>query len=199
GVLLAARAAAVDVLRRLAADSHGRLSGGRERLDLAYEPRLSPEGAAEPPPADPSAAAEALAEALRRARRREIRAGMSLVGPHRDDVRFLLDGHEAGPYASRGQKRTAALSLRLAEAGYLELRLGEAPVLLLDDVLSELDAPRAHAVLGVTERADQAMITTTDLDGFDREFLSRATLLRVEAGTVTAAAPPGTGGGDGAA
>jgi DNA replication and repair protein RecF len=188
-VLVAGRAKAVEALSRLALESQARLSGGAETLEITYEPRLEPDGASEPlPSAEVPDAADALAEHLRRSRRREIRAGMSLVGPHRDDVRFVLNGHEAGPYASRGQKRSIALSLRLAEAGYLEAHLGEKPVLLLDDVLSELDEPRRRAVLAAINGADQAMITTTDLDVFGEEFLAGATLYRVEAGQVTRAA-----------
>ena len=79
------------------------------------------------------------------ARRREVAAGATLVGPHRDDVALLLGDRPAGRYASRAQQRSIALALRLAEADLLRQRAGEAPILLLDDLFSELDAARREA------------------------------------------------------
>src|SRR5260370_29958229 len=118
------RATAVRELAPEAARRHAEIGAG-ERLELAY---LGP-------PEDMAAAVHnSLAEDLRR--------GSTSIGPHRDDVRILLDGHEARGYGSQGQQRTAVVSLKLAEAELVARRTGERPVLLLDDVLSELDLER---------------------------------------------------------
>ena len=86
----------------------------------------------------------------------------SLVGPHRDDLRLTVGGLDVGQFGSRGQVRTAALSLRLAEAGHLRSVLGEEPLLLLDDVLSELDGQRRQHVLEAACRAEQALVTVVE-------------------------------------
>ncbi len=100
---------------------------------------------------------------------------MTLVGPHRDEVRFLIDDVDAGVYGSRGQQRTAALALKLAEVELMHRETGEQPVLLLDDILSELDARRRHFVLNrLNEGLDQALVTATDLHVFPPEFLGNA-------------------------
>jgi DNA replication and repair protein RecF len=108
---------------------------------------------------------------------------MTLIGPHRDDARFVINGMDAGVYGSRGQQRTTALALKLAEVGFMEGRTGEHPVLLLDDVLSELDGHRRSYLMRVLEEgAQQSIITTTDLHALSRPFLQRCRLWRVEMG-----------------
>jgi DNA replication and repair protein RecF len=176
--LLIARAAACERLSPLAAASHTRLSGERETLAVAYAPRFdwSPARIAT---ASPEEIAETLTERLRATQARDIGAGLTLTGPHRDDVTLTLDGEPAASFASRGQQRTAALALRLAEAALLHERTGERPVLLLDDVLSELDEARRASVLGAID-ADQALITSADADRFGEGFASQ--VWRVEAG-----------------
>jgi DNA replication and repair protein RecF len=119
---------------------------------------------------------------------RDAAAGVTLVGPHRDDLAMTLGGEAASAFASRGQQRTAALALRLAEARLLHDRTGERPVLLLDDVLSELDAARRESVLAAID-ADQALITGTDADRFAAPFVARAQLYGVTSGTARAAPP----------
>jgi DNA replication and repair protein RecF len=83
------------------------------------------------------------------------------VGPHRDDIAFRLDGHSLSAFGSQGQQRTAVLALKVAEYGELEARSGEAPLLLLDDVLSELDPERQRAFLSAVGTFGQAFVTTT--------------------------------------
>jgi DNA replication and repair protein RecF len=109
---------------------------------------------------------------------------MTLAGPHRDDLLLTLGGEPAASFASRGQQRTAALALRLAEARFLRERSGERPVLLLDDVLSELDASRRSAVLAAID-ADQVLITSADADRFEAAFEGGGQRFRVESGAVT--------------
>ena len=123
-------------------------------------------------------------DALGRARGREIAQGVTLVGPHRDDLRFLVNGVDMGIYGSRGQMRTIALSLRLAEARFMRERMGDYPILLLDDVLSELDIDRRRHLLGFISPYQQVLITTTDLDRFEPGFLAQAMRLRVREGMV---------------
>ncbi len=121
---------------------------------------------------------------LAKLRAREVEAGMTLVGPHRDDMVFLLDGRDLRTYGSRGQQRTAALALKLAEVQVLEDALGASPLLLLDDVMSELDEERRGQVLHLVAAVPQAILTTTDWADFSPEFLTTAHCLEVEGGII---------------
>jgi DNA replication and repair protein RecF len=161
-----ARATAVRELAPEAARRHAEISGG-ERLEIAY---LGP-------PEDMAAAVHnSIAEDLRR--------GTTSVGPHRDDLRVLLDGQDARGYGSQGQQRTAVVSLKLAEAELVARRTGERPVLLLDDVLSELDLERRGALLRHVGGGGQVVITSVDVGPFPPELLAGATVWSVESGTV---------------
>jgi DNA replication and repair protein RecF len=108
---------------------------------------------------------------------------MTLQGPHRDDVFLALGDLPAAGFASRAQQRTIALSLRLAEAAFLRERRGDPPLLLLDDVLSEMDAGRRDSVLAALGDADQMLVTGTDWDRFPESFLAGASLFEVAAGS----------------
>jgi DNA replication and repair protein RecF len=185
--LLRERAIATGELAAGAADAHARLSGEREQLELQYQPRF-----ADPWPAERIAAAgaeeiaTALLDRLRRTQPRDIAAGLTLTGPHRDDLALSLGGEPAAAFASRGQQRTAALALRLAEARLLHARSGERPILLLDDVLSELDESRRATVLAAID-ADQVLITSADPDRFDAAYLTAAQVWHIECGVATRA------------
>jgi len=159
GRIVRARGETVRALARAAHEHARRLSGGHEALTVAYAPQLALAGEELPAPEQIAAA---LREQLRAARRREIALGQTLVGPHRDDLRFTLDGMALALFGSRAQLRTAALALRLAEADYLATTNADPPVLLLDDIFSELDAERRHAVLTLLPEAEQVFVTTTD-------------------------------------
>ena len=183
--IVEARALAVSNLAPMAAAAHADLSDGREQLSLAYHPHL---GSAVDGQQAASLARQDLAGAfareLARWSEREVRAGTTILGPHRDDLLLELDGVSAAAFASRAQQRTIALALRLSEARFLRQRRGDSPVLLLDDVLSELDARRRAAVLAAVADYEQVIITATDLDRFSPDFLARAALFRVAAGSV---------------
>jgi len=183
--IVGARALAVSNLAPLAAVAHTDLSDGREELSLVYQPHLgaSIDGHQAASLARQELAA-AFAQELGRWWEREVRAGATILGPHRDDLFVQLDGVSAAAFASRAQQRTIALALRLAEARLLRERRGDSPVLLLDDVLSELDARRRAAVLAAVADYEQVIITATDLDRFSPDFLARAALFRVAAGSV---------------
>jgi DNA replication and repair protein RecF len=176
------RREAVQALNALAEEIHPALTGRQELLQVSYRPNL---GASEPEPLAPLAELpEQLRRAIQAAQTREIAQGVSLVGPHRDDLYFTTDGADTAVYGSRGQQRTAALALKLAEAQYIRERTGEQPILLLDDVMSELDARRRHHVLASVQPDQQVIFTATDLEDFAPDFLARATLLRVKAGRI---------------
>jgi DNA replication and repair protein RecF len=135
-------------------------------------------------PVDAGQVAATFMRKLASRRGREIAAGNTLYGPHRDDLRFLANGRDLRLYGSRGQQRSAALALKLAEVQVMTTATGAAPLLLLDDVMSELDAQRRATLLAALEGIDQAIVTTTDWDDFTPEFRSRAQLLQVDAGIV---------------
>ena len=145
-LLVARRGHVVQRLAPLAMQAYRGLAGDEE-MSLAFQP---------------SVIAGDLADALTSQRAAEIKAGMTLVGPHRDDVAVAVDGMPAGAYASRGQARTIALALRLAEAVFLREERREEPVLLLDDVLSELDPQRRQRVLEEASSYQQALVTTAE-------------------------------------
>ena len=197
------RGRAVSSLSVLAREAHRALSGGEEELSLVYQPQLSRAWDGERvAAASTDELAAALLQALASGRQRDVAAGVSLTGPHRDDLLFLLNGVPAAAFASRGQQRTAALALRLAEARFLLDRSGEHPVLLLDDVLSELDEARRAGVLAAASEFEQVLITSVDADRFDRAGpsgrqapLAGATLYRVVAGRVEPR-PAAAGGGE---
>ena len=146
-------------VRRLAAEAasiHARWVGAAPALQITY--------AASPPIADetPAAIESLLRAALAKMQAAELARRMSLVGPHRDDVALALDGEALARFGSQGQQRTAVLALKAAEYALLQRATGEAPLLLLDDVLSELDERRRRAFLESIGAFEQAFITATD-------------------------------------
>lgn len=157
--VVAQRLAAVSTLSEGASPIYAGLGGGNEYLSLSYKPNVPlSEVKSE------SSLAEALMAKLEERRRQEIGRGMTVTGPHRDDIELTLNGLEASAFASRGQTRTAVLALKLAEAAYLREVRGQEPVILLDDVLSELDPARREQVLEHASQYHQTLITTADPD-----------------------------------
>lgn len=128
---------------------------------------------------------QAAYQQVRRLLPQEVKRGVTLCGPHRDDLKFTINGLPATDYASQGQQRTAALALKLAELVYMRSIKGEYPVLLLDDVLSELDANRRSALVEVLSRDVQAIITGTDLDDLSTiQGQGEYQVIRIEQGRV---------------
>jgi len=194
------RQQAIVELGQMADAIHRDLTGGRERLRLRYEPGFDPgrptSGEFQIPlnldvplaiaphwPLEEAQAAFRAQLALRR--QEEIARGVTLVGPHRDELRFVADEIDLGVFGSRGQQRTAVLALKLAEAEWMRGRLGEWPVLLLDEVMAELDAKRRTYLLSRINGANQSLMTSTGLELFGDEFCQRAKLLRVAAGQIS--------------
>jgi DNA replication and repair protein RecF len=166
--IVAARSSAVAELEPEAARCHAKIATG-ERLSIRYEG----------PPAN-------LAEAVNNSLAEDLRRGTTSVGPHRDDLLVLLDGKEARSYASQGQQRTAVVSLKLAEAALIEKRSGERPVLLLDDVLSELDGERRAALLGEVAAGGQVIITSVEAGPFPPDLIAKAMVWTVTEGQIQA-------------
>lgn len=197
--LIRARSLVVSELDRLAAPVHAALSKGAEQLRMdylpSYDPVPRPEGQLGLPmealvdrTAIPASDIQAsFQEALSRSRAEEISRGMTLLGPHRDDFRLRVNGVDLRAYGSRGQNRTAMLSLKLAEVDWMRQRTGEWPVLLLDEVLAELDVTRRQALLSRVHAADQAVLTSADPAMFTEDFRRRATIWKIENGAVRSA------------
>lgn len=193
--LMARRAQAVETYNRLVAEIHPRLTAKHEVLKLQYQPTIPVESFTQPetrqlglgltpPPAPLEQISSAFRQQLADLRTKEVGAALTLVGPHRDDLRFTIDGVDMTTYASRGQGRTIAVSLKLAEIELMRAETGEEPVLLLDDVMSELDKPRRAALSHAILNARQAIVSATDLDDFTEEFLVRAKALSVNDGRI---------------
>jgi DNA replication and repair protein RecF len=196
-LILAARAAALADLEKAAGALHRDLTAGLDTLRLAYHPAFDPAAAPEGQiglPLEvpvhrvgiPAREIQAgLQDKLRATRAEEIARGMTLSGPHRDEIRFLVNGVDLGLYGSRGQARTAVLALKLAEVEWMRAKSGEWPILLLDEVLAELDARRRRDLLARVTLAEQCLMTTTDLNLFPPEFRSGVSVWRVSAGQVS--------------
>jgi DNA replication and repair protein RecF len=172
GIIMHARADALGHLAKEAALQMERLSDETETVFLTYRPALGGLDEHDCPIEETEWTARML-RAFMNLRYREIGAGATLVGPHRDDVNIEINELPADSFASRAQQRTAALSLRLAEASYLRKCVGDDPVVLLDDVLSELDARRRKGVLEYFDSFQQTIVTTADADRV-RDVLTRA-------------------------
>lgn len=180
GYIVAARLRSMELLKKQSTSIYKDLSKGAEKLHIDYETSFSipaSDGADDP--------IGALATALAETANSDAAAGHTSVGPHRDDLLVLIDGAEAARYASRGQARSAVLSLKLAEAEYLSEQRGETPVILLDDVLSELDPMRRELVLDRVAGYDQCLITTAELDAVGPSRRADMHIFEVGVGTVT--------------
>ena len=154
--------------------------GSEGDLEVTYRPSV-------PLGDDCAHTEERFREALAAAQRRERATAVTAVGPHRDDFDLLIDQVDMGIFASRGQARTLALTLKLAEAAYLTAARSDGPIVLLDDVLSEMDSSRREKVLGKAKEYQQVLITTTDVELTKDYFGSGAAYFKVEGGIVSPA------------
>ncbi len=206
--VIAARYRLLRELEAIAGTHHAELSQGGETLHLQYLPSFNPGhmseaefGQLDDDRRAPALAARPLPELsthtvtthfrhkVHQRRMRELDSGATLYGPHRDDFRFLVNGRDLRLYGSRGQQRSAALAIKLAEVRVMTERTGSAPVLLLDDVMSELDAARRAMLLTALAGVNQALLTTTDWADFSPALRARATRLHVRNGAIEEAAP----------
>jgi DNA replication and repair protein RecF len=196
GRVIQARIQAVQELERLAARVHNELTRGAEVLRLSYQPAYDP--LPRPPlqyalPMDAHVDRSGLSleqirqgfyQALVGMRDENVARGVTTIGPHRDEMRFLSNGIDLGTYGSRGQGRTAVLSLKLAEVAWMKAKTGHWPVLLLDEVLAELDPGRREDLLSRLSNSEQVVLTTTDLDLFSKDFVERARVWAIRTGRV---------------
>ncbi len=157
------------------------ISGGKEHLQIVYRPSFTVH-----PDWAPIDAEVHFRQQLLENRKKEIQQGVCLLGPHRDDLDFLVNGINMQTYGSRGQQRTAALSAKLAELGYMRSHTGEEPVLLLDDVFSELDSRRREFLLEQIYQHEQVFITATDFTSFPKEILEQAHKRHIDSGQIVA-------------
>jgi DNA replication and repair protein RecF len=215
--IILARIQAVQEIEKLAVRVHFELTHRQEVLRLNYLPAYDP--LPRPPgqiamllnePVDRSKLImeeiqQGFLRRLRDVRSEEIARGMTTIGPHRDELRFLANGVDLGDYGSRGQVRTTLLALKLAEVEWMKKRTGQWPVLLLDEVLAEMDIQRRADLLAYVEKSEQALLTTTDLKLFSPGFVEKAETWEVESGKikvmgrghlhpVRAGSPPGRDG-----
>lgn len=195
--IVRARTLAIHELEEHAVPIHLALTREQEQLRLVYQPSYDPltknHAQLDLPldtPADRTgigqeAIRSGMLEMLERSRPEEIARGMTLTGPHRDDFTFRANGLDMRSFGSRGQNRTAMLSLQLAQVRWLKERTGEHPVLLLDEVLAELDPSRREDLLHRVRESQQALLTATDLDMFTEDFCTHATIWQIHAGTIS--------------
>ncbi|MCC6976610.1 MAG: DNA replication/repair protein RecF [Anaerolineae bacterium] len=198
-VIIAGRQRLLRELELLAQKVHRELTGGDETLEMIYQPSFAPTAKADGQLSfsvlgldlhrqlKPAEIEPQYREALAQTRREELHRGITLVGPQRDELRFMVNGRDLGLYGSRGQARTAVLAIKLAEMGWMESATGECPVLLLDEFIAELDARRRAFLLERISHASQSILTTTEPDIFTQDFLSKAAVWTVHAGEITTA------------
>jgi DNA replication and repair protein RecF len=172
------RARALQRIAPLAAHWHHAISDRTETLDLRYAPNVPMEAD------DPTVIQAAFIDKIQQRAIAEQQQGITLVGPHRDDVDFQINQTPARQYGSQGQQRTLVLSIKLAELKLIEAVIGEPPLLLLDDVLAELDLNRQNKLLDTIQDRFQTLITTTHLSAFDAQWLNSSQVLTVRAGTI---------------
>ena len=194
--LIHARIRAVQELERLAARTHRELTHANEVLRLSYQPAYDPLPQSPGQFALPLDAAvdrcgysqeqirKGFLESLGKLRYEEIARGVTTIGPHRDELRFLANGIDLGTYGSRGQARSAILALKIAEVAWMNTKSGHWPILLLDEVLAELDTERRFDLLARLDQSEQVLLSTTDLDLFDPEYVKKAVIWRVAGGRV---------------
>lgn len=156
---------------------HGGITNGQEQLTIRYLPSFDADKTEEE-----SILFDNFMIKLSHMREQEFRRGTTLIGPHRDDMIFLINGREAHVYGSQGQQRTTALSLKLAELELIREEVGEYPILLLDDVLSELDQNRQTQLIETFQEKVQTFITTTGIESVNIDKLQNAAVYHVQNG-----------------
>ena len=190
------RIEAIQQIERLASRVHHELTHGSEILRLAYEPAYDPlpkpngqmglkiDTVIDRSLLELNEIQDGFRKRLRELRSEEIARGITTIGPHRDDLRFLANNIDLSDYGSRGQVRTALLALKLAEVNWMKDRTGEWPVILLDEVMAELDLQRRADLLKYVGESEQVLFTTTDLNLFTPEFAEKSEIWKVESGRV---------------
>lgn len=167
------------LLEKWAQPIHEGISRGLETLKVVYKPSVDVLE-----DQDLSKMVMCFEEKFAKTKKREIERGVTMFGPHRDDLIFYVNGRDVQTFGSQGQQRTTALSVKLAEIELIHSEIGEYPILLLDDVLSELDDYRQSHLLNTIQGKVQTFVTTTSINGINHQTLKEATTFQVEAGTI---------------
>ena len=177
--LTSKRAETIRSLSEISAVIHAELAGGGEDLIIDYRPSINMiEGASD------NVLAQSFRKSLASSRQTDVSQGFTTCGPHRDDLQMRLNTMDTKIFGSRGQCRTVVLAMKLAEAQHLKLQRGEEPILLLDDVLSELDLPRRTHLLDKARQYQQCFLTTAETGIITDEFLSNMSQYTVSCGRV---------------
>ena len=197
--IISNRIQAIAEIEANAVRIHHQLTNTKEVLRMVYQPSYDPverpKDQYELPLSAPVDRKGFDQEAIRKGfmrrledlRGEEIARGVTTIGPHRDELRFLSNGVDLGHFGSRGQVRTALLSLKLAEVAWLKEKTGFWPVVLLDEILAELDTQRREDLLKYLGEEQQVLLTTTDLNLFTEQFVQSSTVWHVDAGRVVEA------------
>ncbi len=180
GAIITQRIKFLSELEKYAQQLHQSITQGRERLTFEYESVVK--NADELSEIE---AAQALMDLYTRNQQKEIFQGTTLYGIHRDDVRFLLNGKNVQTYGSQGQQRTTALSVKLAEIDLMKNQTGEYPILLLDDVLSELDGTRQTHLLKTIQDKVQTFLTTPGLSDVARNLIHEPKIFYIQDGKIS--------------
>jgi len=187
----------IQELERIAANIHRDLSGDQEVLRLSYQPAFDPlekdkfqyslslDNSLDRSGISLDELKNGFKRALSKIRAEEISRGVTTIGPHRDELRFLSNGIDLGLYGSRGQARTAVLAMKLAEVDWIKGKTGQWPVLLLDEVLAELDPVRRADLLTRIMENEQALLTTTDLEMFSPSFVKQVQVWHIQGGRIS--------------
>lgn len=195
-IIISGRQRFLRELEVRAQNAHLDLTGKREVLTLRYQPSFLPTFAGDGQLSfealgldlhrelSPDEIAPQFADRLKSEQGESIQRGMTLCGPHRDELRLYINERDSGLYGSRGQARTAVMAIKLAELQWMRDRIGQYPLLLLDEVVAELDAQRRAYLLERIDGVTQTLMTTTELDIFTRPFLDRAAIWRVTDGRI---------------
>lgn len=196
-VLIQARINAIEELGDIAIRIHEKLTGSKEVIRLFYQPSYDPISKPEGQFFLPlqtkiqrtgiplTEIQQGFAARLAEIRREEIIRGVTTIGPHRDEFRVQCNGIDLTDFGSRGQIRTALISLKLAEVDWLKNKTGEWPVLLLDEILAELDEERRNYLIDYLQNVEQAVITSTDMDLFPAGFSSKCERWLVQQGNIS--------------
>ncbi|MFJ7831863.1 DNA replication/repair protein RecF [Peribacillus sp. NPDC097284] len=166
-------------LQQWAEPIHSGISRNLEVLKIQYKPSLDVSESM-----NLTKIIEVYTEKFDKIKAREIERGVTLIGPHRDDLTFYVNDRDVQTYGSQGQQRTTALSLKLAEIELIHEEIGEYPILLLDDVLSELDDYRQTHLLNTIQGKVQTFVTTPSIDGIDHQTLREASTFYVSQGNI---------------
>ncbi|ANE46022.1 recombinase RecF [Paenibacillus swuensis] len=158
---------------------HSGITGGTEQIRIDYAPSFGSKDIG-----DETIVFEQFMLKLSQVKDQEFRRGMTLVGPHRDDLVFSINGKDVQTFGSQGQQRTTALSLKLAEIELIREEVGEYPILLLDDVLSELDQSRQTQLIETFQNKVQTFITTTGIESVNLNKLKAAKIFQVRDGSI---------------